>query len=50
MSNLYIRNYEIIIECDFELGNRLNNIFVRVRKRVLNILKVIYLCYVYCRG
>lgn len=50
MSNLYTRNYEIITECDFESGNRLNNTSVRVRKRVSNISKVIHLCHVYCRG
>lgn len=32
MSNLYLRNYEIIIECDFELGKWLNDIFCESKK------------------
>lgn len=39
MSNLYIRNYEIIIECDFELVNRLNNSFCESKKISLKYIK-----------
>lgn len=39
MSNLYIRNYEIIIECDFELGNRLNNNYCESKKTSFKYIK-----------
>lgn len=50
MSNLYSRNYEIITECDFESGNRLNNTFCESKKTSFKHIKGNTFCHVYCRG